>query len=311
VVSCSMLPKSPRTDREYQRRINAVLQFIDANLGSEISLVTLARVAAFSPFHFHRIFAATIGEPPAEFIRRLRLEKAARLLHSAPPLSVTEIALSCGFSTPALFSRLFRDRFGEAPSAWRAGPEKPRKDRQAKSKNGNARARAGTYTSPSRRQAMVKTVVRVEDVAAFRVAYVKHMKGYEDSDGIAEAFQKLFAWAGPRGFLGLDMRVLGISFDSPEVTPSDKCRYYACVGVSERAVPEGEVGIMTIRPGKYAVARFSGGSDIFRKAYAHLYGTWLPRSGWQPDDAPAFETYVSEPSSTRFVFDLAIPVKPL
>ncbi len=157
--------------------------------------------------------------------------------------------------------------------------------------------------------------VEVRDIPVFRVAYVKHMKGYEDSAGIGEAFQKLFFWAGPRGVLSPEAKVLGISFDDPDITPKDKCRYYACVTVDERAEPDGEVGVMTMRPGKYAVARFSGGEGIFREAYAYVYGEWLPKSGWQPDDAPAFETYLGEPGAhegkTSFTFDLCVPVKPL
>lgn len=157
--------------------------------------------------------------------------------------------------------------------------------------------------------------VRIEDVPPFRVAYVKHMKGYADGPGIASAFQTLFAWAGPRGVLSPDVRVLGISLDSPEITPKDKCRYYACVAVDDRAEPAGEVGVMGVRQGKYAVGRFRGSGTVFRDAYAFLYGEWLPSSGWQPDDAPAFESYVGEPGGTParpvFVFDLYVPIKPL
>ena len=157
--------------------------------------------------------------------------------------------------------------------------------------------------------------VRIEDVPPLRVAYVKHMKGYEDSAGIGDAFETLFCWAGPRGVMTPDMKVLGLSLDNPDITPKDKCRYYACVVVSERAEPDGRVGLMTLRPGKYAVGRFSGGSGVFKRAYADMYGEWLPRSGWQPDDAPAFESYVGEPTGTakrpHFVFDLYVPVKPL
>ena len=130
-----------------------------------------------------------------------------------------------------------------------------------------------------------KPVVRIEDVPPLRVAYVKHRKGYEDSAGIGEAFETLFCWAGPRGVMGPDMRVMGMPLDNPDITPKDKCRYYACVTVNERAEPDGRVGIMTIRPGAYAVGRFEGGRDVFKKAYAYMYGEWLARSGWQPDDS--------------------------
>ncbi|HEY9594037.1 MAG TPA: GyrI-like domain-containing protein, partial [Spirochaetia bacterium] len=65
----------------------------------------------------------------------------------------------------------------------------------------------------------------------------------------------------------------------------------------------------------YAVASFKGGGDVFGAAYAYMYGEWLPSSGWQPDDAPAIESYRGAPSGPmgkeRFDFDLLIPVKPL
>jgi AraC family transcriptional regulator len=313
-----MRPMTDRTQREYARRINAALDFIDRNMGDDITLSRLATAANFSPFHFHRLFTALIGEPPAEYIRRLRLEKAAGLLAADSSSTVTGVALSCGFSTSALFCRLFKARFGASPTAWR---EKS-KNRQEESKNRKDKSRRPGFhwgegsQSQARRRKMMKTpVVKVEEVPSFRVAFVKHMKGYDDSSGIGTAFETLFAWAGPRGVMSPEMRVMGMPLDNPDITPKDKCRYYACLAVNERAQPEGDVGVMTIRPGTYAVGRFTGGGDVFKKAYAYMYGDWLPRSGYQPADAPAFETYIGEPtgspSKPRFVFDLYVPVKPL
>jgi AraC family transcriptional regulator len=311
---------SERTRREYARRLNLALDFIDAHLGDDLTVGTIARVACFSPFHFHRLFAALVGEPPAEYVRRLRLEKAAVQLAANPLETVTAIAQACGFSTSALFCRLFKARFGMPPSAWRAGGAEKRKNGQlVRKKRKDLASRPGyddrESTNVGRRSIMKAPTVRIENVPPLRVAYVKHMKGYEDSAGIGEAFETLFAWAGPRGYMGPDGRILGVSLDDPDVTPKDKCRYYACVAVNDRAEADGRVGLMTLRSGQYAVARFTGGADVFKKAYAFMYGEWLPRSGWQPDDAPAFESYVGEPSGTvkrpHFVFDLFVPVKPL
>jgi AraC family transcriptional regulator len=315
-----MTGTSERTRREYARRLNLALDHIDAHLGDQITLGTLARVACFSPYHFHRLFTAMVGEPPAEYVRRLRLQKAASLLAGSRLETVTEIAQSCGFSTSALFCRLFKARFGLSPRAWREGGSKTRKNGQQDRKKGKDLASRPGYDGPARprsgRRGMSKTpVVRIEDVPPLRVAYVKHMKGYEDSAGIGEAFETLFCWAGPRGFMGPDARVMGVPLDDPDVTPKDKCRYYAAVAVNDRAEPDGRVGLMTLRGGPYAVGRFTGGADVFKEAYGYMYGEWLPRSGWQPDDAPAFESYLGQPSGTeknpRFVFDLYVPVKPL
>ncbi len=310
------------TQKEYARRLNAALDHIDRNIGEDIPLARLAAIACFSPYHFHRLFTAFVGEPPAEYVRRLRLEKAAVLLASDRGRPVTEIALSCGFSTSALFCRLFRARFGMTPTAWRSGGREESKNGQEVRKSGKDGASRPAYRWPGRtefqdRRANMtkKPRIRIEDVPPWRIAFVKHMKGYEDSAGIGDAFETLFCWAGPRGFMGPEAKVLGLSLDSPDITPKDKCRYYAALVVNDRAEPDGRVGIMNLRPGKYAVGRFEGGREIFKRAYAHMFGDWLPRSGWQPGDAPAFECYVGEPTGTakrpHFVFDLYIPVKPL
>lgn len=66
--------------KEYIHRINKVIDYIEQNLDSELSLERLADVALFSPYHFHRIFSAFMGETLSGFIRRKRIEKAASLL---------------------------------------------------------------------------------------------------------------------------------------------------------------------------------------------------------------------------------------
>src|SRR5262245_35860141 len=78
----------------------------------------LERAAMVSPFHFHRVFQALIGSTPADFMQRLRLEKALGLLSSPRPPSLTAIALACGFSSSSDFSRCFKRRFGAPPSAF-------------------------------------------------------------------------------------------------------------------------------------------------------------------------------------------------
>src|SRR5215469_13120031 len=101
--------KTP-ANSEYAQRINRVIDYLRANLDRQVKLQELAKVACFSEFHFHRIFGAVSGETLNDFTNRLRLEKAARLLRYSDR-SVTDIALDCGFSSSATFSRAFRSGF--------------------------------------------------------------------------------------------------------------------------------------------------------------------------------------------------------
>ncbi|MEW6040582.1 MAG: GyrI-like domain-containing protein, partial [Elusimicrobiota bacterium] len=289
--------------REYQKRLNQVLEHIDINLGHKIDLLKLAAIANFSPYHFHRIFTAMVGESPADYVRRMRLERAANQLIFNPLKSITEIAFECGFSSSAIFSRLFRKRFGRMPKEWRnktfkVAALKISKKSKVNSKKEKAISLLSGYNKVSKKserrkkramnQELKNVKVEVRQTPSIRVAYVKHMKGYEDSAGIGAAFEKLFMWAGPRGFMTPDVKVMGISMDNPDITPTDKCRYYACLAVSGEAKPEGEVGIIETHAGMYAVAHFRGKQDVFKKAYSFIYGEWLPKSGYQPDDFPTY-----------------------
>ena len=76
----------------YTSRINCVIDYIESNISSDLSLEELAEVAHFSPFHFHRIFRAMVGEPLNGFIQRVRIEKATAKLIADPRKSITEIA---------------------------------------------------------------------------------------------------------------------------------------------------------------------------------------------------------------------------
>lgn len=109
---------------EYRSRINRVMDYIDIHLDQPLELKSIAEIANFSPFHFHRIFTFLIGETPIDYIQRLRIEKAACRLRENMDISISEIADSCGFCTVSLFSRVFKKFFGLTPSQFRK-MEKP------------------------------------------------------------------------------------------------------------------------------------------------------------------------------------------
>src|SRR5712664_1184373 len=105
---------------EYVARMHRVLEHIDRHLDEPLELDTLAKVANFSSFHFHRLFTAWFGETLGDYVRRRRLETAALRLVAQPRLPVLQVALSVGFGSTEAFARAFKTRFGSTPTAWRA-----------------------------------------------------------------------------------------------------------------------------------------------------------------------------------------------
>ena len=127
--------QSPESTRqEYAARMNRVIDHIRRHLSNPLDLDELAAIACFSPFHFHRLFRAWMGETLQTFVHRLRLERAAAELAFDLRKSVTAIALDAGFSGSAVFARTFKEAFGMSATEWRN-----RKIRQATRKEGEAR----------------------------------------------------------------------------------------------------------------------------------------------------------------------------
>src|SRR5580658_9850176 len=118
----SVPSQKSQANGEYAQRINRVIDYLRVNLDRQVKLKELAKVACFSEFHFHRIFRAVSGETLSNFTNRLRLEKAARLLRYSDQ-SLTDIALDCGFSSSATFSRAFRSGYDTSPSQFRKSGE--------------------------------------------------------------------------------------------------------------------------------------------------------------------------------------------
>ncbi len=84
---------------EYTKRMHRVFEYIDVHLDRQLELSELAGVANFSPFHFHRLFSAWMGETLGDYLRRRRLELAAMRLAAQPRLPVLNVALSVGFGS--------------------------------------------------------------------------------------------------------------------------------------------------------------------------------------------------------------------
>jgi AraC-like DNA-binding protein len=108
----------PMHSQAYHDRLNRVIDHVREHLHEPLTVARLAQVACFSPYHFHRVFAATMGETVGAFVRRARLERAAQLLRASPRRRLGSAALEAGFSFFSDFSRAFRRHFGIAPSTW-------------------------------------------------------------------------------------------------------------------------------------------------------------------------------------------------
>jgi AraC family transcriptional regulator len=297
------------TELAYQQRILRVLVHIQKHLDEDLSLETLARLACFSPHHFHRIFGAMVGESVKEHIRRLRLERAAYRLQFGNQ-SVTHVAFDAGYETHESFTRAFHAMFGCAPSRFR----------KRQSERTRPVAPSGVHYLPGGRLEDFNPVqrggspmdVRLETLEPIKVAFLRHVGPYED-EGISQTWRKLEAWAGQHGLLSPRAKLIGISHDNPHVTPPDRLRYDACIAPDQAFKPEGEIGTQVIPGGEYAVVTHRGPYEKLPETYIYLYGEWLPQSGREPAESPGFQLHHNTPPETApddLVTDIYVPLKP-
>src|SRR5262245_33722865 len=99
--------------------IERSLAFIAQHLEEPLQVSDVARAAHLSEFHLHRVFHAEVGESIGRFITRRRLEVSALRLAYEPDRSITDIALSSGYSSSSNFSKAFSAYFGQSPSSVR------------------------------------------------------------------------------------------------------------------------------------------------------------------------------------------------
>ncbi len=297
---------SDATQADHRQRILRVLVHIQQHLDETLELDDLARIACYSPYHFHRVFSALVGESLMEHVRRLRLERAAGRLKFTGQ-TVTRIAFEAGYETREAFTRAFRAHFCESPSGFRDAqrplPLPP--------------ARSGVHYDDHGRVEHFQPVrpgepmpdVTIQRLEPFRAAFMRHVGPY---DQVGETWSRLMAWAGPRGLLGPSMKILGICHDDPEVTPPDRIRYDACVAVGAEFVPQGEIGAVDFPSGDHAMIVHHGPYDRLGETYFRLYGQWLPAGGRRPRAAPCFEVYVNSPFHTppeKLVTQIYLPLE--
>lgn len=126
--------ESVKNRKDDAARTAAVMDYIHSGLDGDISLSEAARSIYLSESALSRLFARSTGESFNHYVRRVRIERAAELLRDTD-ISVTSVALECGYSSPPVMNREFQAYYHCTPSAYRAasrtehGHEDPAGDR--------------------------------------------------------------------------------------------------------------------------------------------------------------------------------------
>lgn len=266
-----------------QHRIYRAIEFMETHLQEAISLEDLAAAAGFSPYYFHRIFSAWMGETPIQFLHRLRLERALNLMQKNPSLSFTRIAATCGFASASVFSRAFKQRLGVAP----------RQYRQQMAAQDFTEA-AGPAQKKDLEMTKYLQNLRVETLPDLDILAAPTMQGYS-LNHICRVWTMLMTWAQSRNLLHADTWRLGLSFDDPHITPQAKCRYYAGLTLREKVKPQGALCVFNLPASTTLCAEWILPVDAIQFAYHWMFQHILPDTPYQYQGSIVFERYLSPP----------------
>ncbi|WP_318838235.1 AraC family transcriptional regulator [Leptospira yasudae] len=285
--------------RREPKKLYPAWDHIQQKIGEPIGLNQLAFLSNLSPWHFHRIFSKLQGESVQEYIRRLRLEKAAyELKISSYP--ILEIALEAGYESNEAFTKAFKRAFQITPKEFRNRFHKEKRTVWKESAVPNGIDPDEIYK---------------KEISSFPIVYVRHHGPYEEFPGFdpnSEEVQSLLSFLKSKNSLPENHQWIGISQDDPEITPSEKIRFDLGVSVAAGEVSnEGALGKQTVAGGKYLVVRHRGDYSKLPEVYSFLLNRFATEKKLALKNSPPFEVYL-DPFRKKFevtITDIYIPLQ--
>jgi len=256
---------------------NDLMYYIYKHIDTDINLDELAEHFSINKFYMHKIFKEVFGRNIYETIKSIRLQKASTLLLTNHYSTISDIALTCGYSSQTSFTRVFKERFSMTPKQWRNGGDK---------EYSQTLLLSSPYASISTAsfEALIPEIVKMPNMRAY---YIRH-RGYEKN--IRTTWQKLQAWIFSHDIEAYTL--ISLFHDNPAVTPLADCQHVACLVLEEGLeVDDTRLPQLTISKGVYAKFDIEGKRGDLLRFIQWVYHEWLPKSEYETTTKPPYAIY--------------------
>ena len=271
-------------------RLQRALTYIEDHLAAPIELADIAAAAHLSSYHFARLFRASCGRAPMEYVRMRRLTEAALELRRNPKVSITELSLRTGFGSLQGFSAAFKREFRITPALYR--------NRQ--------------FALPIQEPIVMSTHRPTQPKGpefrhhdAMTVAGLSTQFTQETKAEIPQLWGKFAPWIGQIPGQQGDI-TYGVCLPGGE----GNFGYLAGVAVASGSDIPGELVTCEVPAARYAVFTHEGSLDFLEDTLQYIFGNWAPSAGIMLPGQPDFERYDDrfDPVTSTGAMEYWVPV---
>lgn len=288
------------------QQIQQTIEYIDAHLGEEINIDTLAKLSALSPFYYQRLFSRLVKKPVAEYIKLRRMAKSTELLLQKDQ-RILDVALELGFSTHEHFTRTFKATFGMTPEEYRNNPQMLNRMTKPElllkytvTDEGVPLITEGIVLEFNRRQ-LTEPIHFIGLEKKMPVQFVDDLGVESGVDPLAALWDDLHHKKATELSLSDDAAEVGVAHPCDD---AEHFIYFAGAKTATTMVRDGYTN-WELPQGEYVVCTFEAENfeslvmDVLYKAQRHLFEIWLPQHQLQtePFCAELYDRHTPQTSS--------------
>ena len=291
-------------------QLNKVLDYIDQNLDSDLTLNKIASVGNYSVFHFHRLFRAYTTETLNEYVTRKRIEKIASILIRNKSVKISELSYSFGFSSNSSLTKTFKKIYEISPTKFKQ-LSSTQYDKIIKSKNGQKFEKFEEYIchiNNLKNWINMKANVIAKEIEPIKMVYVNHI----GVQGLDATFFKIIDWSSKKKLIeDENLEIVRVYNDSFKITSPDKVRMEIGIPVKEIVKTELDIQYKEIEPKLCLVGSFEINLHEFEKSWSSMF-IWMNENGYKPREMKPFEIIknnFNEHPQKKCIVDFYIPVE--
>lgn len=239
------------TENIYNQKVNQVIDYISANLHTPLQLDSIADKINVSQRQLLRIMQSALNESLYSYVARQRIERAV-LYMQIEEMTLKELSSMVGYDNPQSFSKAFKRQMGISPKTYIK----------------SLQTRLEGYAQNSGNKNNLQP--EINNFEGLELVYIRIFGRYGEEEPYEIAWSKLIQFLKKNQALTSETRFIGLSFDDPNVTDPNQCRFYACASVQKKIIPTAEFGTILLQEGKYAVYTLIGSYSGLQELYNNI-----------------------------------------